>query len=380
MLPARPHLLLLDEPTNHLDLESVEALLAALDDFDGAVVCISHHRHFLTSFAREVWHVHPAGNGGGGGLSLPSRVEVTHAEDKMVVEGIFDRLQPPAAGAAAVAPALTSAAGDTARARTSKPQPASVPAPTPVSVPVASVPAEVGHSAACGNGTCADGSTNNAAGSGDATQEEDAASALARQAKAERAAAKAEKRAAKAAKAALKATRDGDVDADQLRAEAERLAKASRRAAKEAAEATARAAAWQAAEAAERERIALGLSRWEAIEHAKRARAAASMAPPRARPKAALRVDGDGFATIVKGGALVELSDAQAVDAAAIEVGDFVELSDAQAKVRQLMEAMCLSEEAAAARLRKAGGDIHRAIDLSLLLEREDDHGGTGRA
>ena len=174
MLPARPHLLLLDEPTNHLDLESVEALLAALDDFDGAVVCISHHRHFLTSFAREVWHVHPAGNGGGGGLSLPSRVEVTHAEDKMVVEGIFDRLQPPAAGAAAVAPALTSAAGDTARARTSKPQPASVPAPTPVSS-AGGVGAGGGRAFGCLRQWHLCGwRTNDAAGSGDAAQEEDA--------------------------------------------------------------------------------------------------------------------------------------------------------------------------------------------------------------
>jgi ATP-binding cassette subfamily F protein 3 len=51
LLATPLNLLLLDEPTNHLDLESSDALLAALDSFDGAVVMVTHNEMFLHGLA-----------------------------------------------------------------------------------------------------------------------------------------------------------------------------------------------------------------------------------------------------------------------------------------------------------------------------------------
>ncbi|WP_462380192.1 ATP-binding cassette domain-containing protein [Pseudomonas sp. Marseille-QA0892] len=50
---GKPNLLLLDEPTNHLDLEMRLALTLALQDFDGAVLVVSHDRHLLKSTTDE---------------------------------------------------------------------------------------------------------------------------------------------------------------------------------------------------------------------------------------------------------------------------------------------------------------------------------------
>lgn len=54
MLVTPSNLLLLDEPTNHLDMQSCDALLEALDSFDGAIIMVTHNEMFLHALANRI--------------------------------------------------------------------------------------------------------------------------------------------------------------------------------------------------------------------------------------------------------------------------------------------------------------------------------------
>ena len=58
LLTGDANFLLLDEPTNHLDVDSVEALAAALADYTGTVLLITHDRHLIDSVVTRVLEIH----------------------------------------------------------------------------------------------------------------------------------------------------------------------------------------------------------------------------------------------------------------------------------------------------------------------------------
>jgi len=52
-----PHLIIMDEPTNHLDLETIDALINAVNNYKGGCLIVSHDQHFLTNTCKEFWGI-----------------------------------------------------------------------------------------------------------------------------------------------------------------------------------------------------------------------------------------------------------------------------------------------------------------------------------
>jgi ATPase subunit of ABC transporter with duplicated ATPase domains len=61
MLFDPPNFLVLDEPTNHLDMATKEMLIAALSQYEGTMLFVSHDRHFLAALSNRVLELTPDG-------------------------------------------------------------------------------------------------------------------------------------------------------------------------------------------------------------------------------------------------------------------------------------------------------------------------------
>jgi ATP-binding cassette subfamily F protein 3 len=52
-----PQIMILDEPTNHLDIDAINALILALNTYEGGILIVSHDQHLIESVCDEIWYV-----------------------------------------------------------------------------------------------------------------------------------------------------------------------------------------------------------------------------------------------------------------------------------------------------------------------------------
>ena len=53
----QPHVLLLDEPTNHLDMDTIEALVTTLKEFNGGIVIVTHDQYLVEQVCNKLYAI-----------------------------------------------------------------------------------------------------------------------------------------------------------------------------------------------------------------------------------------------------------------------------------------------------------------------------------
>ncbi len=89
-LLSKPDLLMLDEPTNHLDAETVAWLEDELDNFEGALLLVTHDRYFLDGLVDRIVEISAPGTAAPGITSYPGNYQ-SYLEQKYVAEELAGR-------------------------------------------------------------------------------------------------------------------------------------------------------------------------------------------------------------------------------------------------------------------------------------------------
>ena len=81
LLLGENNMLLLDEPTNHLDTDAKEALEETLQDYEGAIITVSHDRYFLDKICDTIWEL-PGDGVYGYGRAITQTISKERASNK----------------------------------------------------------------------------------------------------------------------------------------------------------------------------------------------------------------------------------------------------------------------------------------------------------
>ncbi|MBB6633451.1 ABC-F family ATP-binding cassette domain-containing protein [Cohnella thailandensis] len=100
LMLRKANVLVLDEPTNHLDLWSREVLEAALEEYDGTLLFVSHDRYFLNRLADRIVELHPEG-----AKHFLGNYDDMVAKKQELEQWRAEAASPPQAGTAAASPA-----------------------------------------------------------------------------------------------------------------------------------------------------------------------------------------------------------------------------------------------------------------------------------